>query len=265
MSLNDWIIDLAQSGVTCFSLQQVKKTFDARTEQSLKTDLNRLVRAKKIQSAYRGFYVIIPIQYQRKGIVPPVYYVNELMAYLEKPYYVGLLSAAALYGASHQRAMLTQVVTVGPRPRVPSINSLIDWNYRQQIPTELLESRNGEMGKVVFSSAELTAVDLVQFARNVGGYQRAATVLAELEEVLDMDKMERVLPYTKMSAMQRLGYVFEFVLEEQEKADFLYELLRRHYGYFGAVLMNPQRPASVESESNRWRVNMNIEIEIDEL
>ena len=31
-----------------------------------------------------------------------------------KPYYVCLLSTAAFYGASHQRAMQTQVMTVAP-------------------------------------------------------------------------------------------------------------------------------------------------------
>lgn len=72
---------------------------------------------------YKGFYVIIPTQYQLKGIVPPSYYINELMEYLGKPCYVGLLSAAALYGASHQRVKVIQIITTGPRPKTSNKNT----------------------------------------------------------------------------------------------------------------------------------------------
>ena len=265
MSLNDWIKEQEQRGITTFSFQQIRCVFDERSDKSLKTDINRLTLSKRIQNVYKGFYVIIPIQYQLKGVVPPTYYINELMEYLGKPYYVGLLSAAAIYGASHQRAMMTQIVTIGPRPRTSNKNSLLDWNYRQQIPSELIKSRNAEMGRINYSSAELTAVDIVQFASNIGGYQRAATVLAELVDVLDMPKMEGVLPYTTTTAMQRFGYLLEFVLFEQDKADQLYDIMKKRNGYFNAVLMSSEHPASDDTESNRWRVNMNIDIEIDEL
>ena len=37
--------------------------------------------------------------------------------YLGKPYYVGLLSAAALHGAAHQQPMTDYIVTQTPAPR----------------------------------------------------------------------------------------------------------------------------------------------------
>ena len=265
MSLNDWVKEQEQRGITTFSFQQIRCVFAERSEKTLRTDINRLISSKRIQNVYKGFYVIIPTQYRLKGVVPPTYYINELMEYIGKPYYVGLLSAAAIYGASHQRAMVTQIVTIGPRSRTSNKNSLLDWNYRQQIPSELIDSRNAEMGRINYSSAELTTVDIVQFASNIGGYQRAATVLAELVDVIDMSKMEGVLPYTTTTAMQRFGYLLEFVLFEQDKADQLYEMLKKRNGYFNAVMMSSEHPASNDKKSNRWRVNMNINIEIDEL
>lgn len=265
MSLNDWIKEQEQRGITTFSFQQIRSVFHERSEKTLKTDINRLTLSKRIQNVYKGFYVIIPTQYQLKGVVPPIYYINELMEYLGKPYYVGLLSAAAIYGASHQRAMITQIVTIGPRPRTSNKNKLLDWNYRQQIPIELIESRNAEMGRINYSSAELTAVDIIQFASNIGGYQRATTVLAELVNVIDMSKIGSVLPYTTTTAMQRLGYLLEFILFEQDKSDILYNILKKRNRYFNAVLMSSEHPALDDAESNRWRVNMNIDIEVDEL
>lgn len=265
MSLNDWIKGQEQRGITTFSFQQIRGVFAERSEKTLKTNIHRLVSSKRIQNVYKGFYVIIPTQYQLKGAVPPSYYINELMEHLGKPYYVGLLSAAAIYGASHQRAMMTQVVTTGPRPRTSNKNTLLDWNYRQQIPNELIESRNAEMGRINYSSVELTAVDIIQFASNIGGYQRAATVLAELVDEIDMAKIGGVLPYTTAATMQRLGYLLEFVLFEQDKADHLYDIMKKRNGYFNAVLMSSEHPVSGDKKSNRWRVNMNIDIEIDEL
>jgi predicted transcriptional regulator of viral defense system len=265
MSLNDWIKEQEQRGITTFSFQQIRSVFHERSEKTLKTDINRLTLSKRIQNVYKGFYVIIPTQYQLKGVVPPIYYINELMEYLGKPYYVGLLSAAAIYGASHQRAIITQIVTIGPRPRTSNKNKLLDWNYRQQIPIELIESRNAEMGRINYSSAELTAVDIIQFASNIGGYQRATTVLAELVDVIDMSKIGSVLPYTTTTAMQRLGYLLEFILFEQDKSDILYNILKKRNRYFNAVLMSSEHPALDDAESNRWRVNMNIDIEVDEL
>ena len=265
MSLNDWIREQEQRGITTFSFRQVRGVFSERSEKSLKTDINRLTLSKRIQIVYKGFYVIIPTQYQLKGVVPPSYYINELMEHLGKPYYVGLLSAAAIYGASHQRAMMTQIVTTGPRSRTSNKNTLLDWNYRQHIPIELIETRNAEMGRINYSSAELTVVDIIQFASNIGGYQRAATVLAELVDIIDISKMERILPYTTTTTMQRFGYLLEYVLFEQTKADELYAIMKKNCGYFNGVLMSPEHLASENSESNRWRINMNIDIEIDEL
>ena len=65
--------------------------------------------------------------------------------------------------------------------------------------------------------------------------------------------------------MQRLGYLLVFVLFEQEMADQLYDIIKKTKGYFNAVLMSTERPASDDATSNRWRVNMNIDIELDEL
>ncbi len=145
------------------------------------------------------------------------------------------------------------------------MNNLLNWNYRQLIPSELLMKKNAEMGVILYSSAELTAIDLVQFASHVGGYQRAATVLAELMESVDVDRIESVLPYTTTATVQRLGYLLEFILEEQHKADKLYKLLKASTPKWKKILMSNASEEKGRSTSNRWYVDMNIEIEIDDL
>lgn len=263
--LEQWIKDKETHGQVTFSIEEVYSAMADKSAKMVQKDLNRAVHRGRIVSVCRGFYVIIPVQYQLKGIVPPSYYIDEMMRYMHKAYYVGLLSAASIHGAGHQRAMQYQVMTVAPRLKASSKNTQIDWNYRTSIPEELLVTRNAEMGVVRYSSPELTAVDLVQYADHIGGYQRAATVLAELMEAVEMGKMEDVFPYTTTATIQRLGYMLEYVLEEKEKADALYELLKKHYPKRNGFLMSTAHPASEVSEPNRWYIDMNIDIEIDEL
>lgn len=69
-------------------------------EQHIMNELYRLSRQKIIQSVYKSFYTVIPIQYSVRGIVPPTYYIDQLMEYLAKPYYISLLSAAEIHGAA---------------------------------------------------------------------------------------------------------------------------------------------------------------------
>jgi predicted transcriptional regulator of viral defense system len=264
MTIFDWIRYREIRGHVTFSIEELKSAFSEKSTATIKTELSRLVKKGYISSVYRGFYVVVPVQYQLKGVVPPVYYIDWLMRYVGKPYYLSLLSAAAMHGASHQAVIITQVTTVAPRIKYSSKNPDLNWNYRKQIPEELLMTKNTEAGVVRFSNPELTAVDLVQFADHVGGYQRASTVLAELVEAMDMGKMVDVVPYTTVATIQRLGYLLEFVLEEQEMADALFLILKEQ-GKWNSISLRNDRPKKETVQSNRWHVNGNVEIEIDDL
>ena len=264
MTVTEYIREREIRGRVTFTIDDVRQAVNL-SDNSLVTELQRQVARGRICIPYRGFYVIIPPQYALKGVVPPTYYIDNLMSAVRKPYYLCLLSAAEFYGASHQRAMQTQVMTIAPRLRPSKMNNLLNWNYRQLIPFELLMKKNAEMGVIVYSYAELTAIDLVQFASHVGGYQRAATVLAELMESVDVDRIESVLPYTTTATVQRLGYLLEFILEEQHKADKLYKLLKASTPKWKKILMSNASEEKGRSTSNRWYVDMNIEIEIDDL
>lgn len=264
MTVTEFIREREIRGRVTFTIEDVRQAVNL-SDNSLVTELQRQVARGRICIPYRGFYVIIPPQYALKGVVPPTYYVDNLMNAVGKPYYLCLLSAAEFYGASHQRAMQTQVMTIAPRLKPSKMNDLLNWNYRQLIPSELLMKKNAEMGVILYSSAELTAIDLIQFARHVGGYQRAATVLAELMESIDIDRIESVLPYTTTATIQRLGYLMEFVLEERQKADKLHKLLESSAPKWKKILMSNASEQKEDCAGNRWHVNMNIEIEIDDL
>ena len=64
----------------------------------MKTYLSRFSpKAKKSFLPRENFYVIMPIEHSLKGIIPPVFYMDQLMAYLDK-YYVALLNTKLFMG-----------------------------------------------------------------------------------------------------------------------------------------------------------------------
>ncbi len=265
MNIVEWLHNKEIRGISTFSTQEAQSAFSDSSPNIVNIQLNRLATKGRIQSVYRGFYVIVPVQYQLKGIIPPSYYIDELMAYLKKPYYVGLLSAAMLHGAGHQRAMQTQIITNRPKLLTANKESLIDWNYRYEIPEELIITKNAEVGVLRYSNVELTAVDLVQYSQHIGGYQRSATVLAELIDSLDIHKIGDVIKYTTITTLQRLGYILEYILEANEEADTLMKVLKENGCNLKSIPMSTSHNKRSDAGSNRWRVNMNIDIEIDEL
>jgi len=58
--------------------------------------------AGRVACVRKGFYVIVPLEYQAIGSVPAEWFVDDLMRFIGQPYCAGCLSAAAIHGAAHQ-------------------------------------------------------------------------------------------------------------------------------------------------------------------
>lgn len=267
MSIREWVRELEIGGTPTFSFNNVRQFFPNITEQSIRNDLFRLSTQKVIMPVYRGFYVIMPPQYAAKGIIPPIYYIDQLMSYLGKPYYVSLLNAAELLGSAHQRPQRFSVTTILPKSSVsPTKNNLLVWNYRKEIPAEFLLTKNSETSTIYYSNAELTAVDLVQYEQHIGGLSRAATVLEELSELTDFSNVsESLLAYTSSAAIQRLGFILDVVLQEEEQANDLYDLLCRYTQTFKYVFLSTRHGADIQEKNARWKIKVNTNIEVDDI
>ena len=144
-------------------------------------------------------------------------------------------------------------------------NSLV-WEYRKEIPSDFLISRNSETGTILYSNSELTAIDIVQYEQYIGGLSRAATILEELTENLDFHGVsDSLLDYTSIATIQRLGYMLEDVLGQTEIADVLYAELRSYAKRFRYVPLNTRKTVENAEKNSRWRVYINSIIETDEI
>ena len=266
MSIREWVHNREIDGRPSFSFEEVTNAFPSLTSQHIRNDLYRLRRSEVIAQPFKGFYVVIPPHYSAKGIVPPVYYIDQLMDYLSRPYYICLLSAAELLGAAHQRPQEFSVMTVLPRIRMSRLSSL-DWNYRSSIPEGFLKEINSETGTIKFSGPELTALDLVQYEQHVGGLSRAATVIEELsEQTVWIGAAERgLLVPSTIATVQRLGYIMENVLTNQSQADDLYHELKIVSPKLNRFRLSTRKDVDGAILNKRWNIIVNTEIEIDDL
>jgi predicted transcriptional regulator of viral defense system len=112
--IETWITKCLSKGKMSFSLKELKEEFANDSAITIKFGLNRLSEKEKVVSIFRGYYIIIPPQHAAKGVLPPAMFIDGLMKFLERKYYVGLLNAAALHGASHQQPQEYFVVTAYP-------------------------------------------------------------------------------------------------------------------------------------------------------
>ena len=135
----------------------------------------------------------------------------------------------------------------------------------KRIPEKLLEKRKTEAGYLNVSNPALTATDLVQFEKRVGGLNRAATVLYELAEVLkSADFNTALLDHAPATALQRLGYLLEFACRNQVLADALFNAMETHQLKCFRIPLKASAETKGYSSDNRWKVIVNSEIEIDE-
>lgn len=262
-----WINQRAMRGKFFFTKEDFLMAFAHTAVKSLAVALSRLVDGRWIMSPWQNFYVIVPIQYKLKGEVPPSYYIDELMGFLGRRYYVSLLSAAALNGAGHQRAMSFFVTADGEplRNGVKSGTKLLLFQ-KKDIDVRYVREVRTESGYMNVSSPLMTALDLVQNERKVGGLSRVAEVLLELMEGIELtdDQMELMGAYS-VPILQRLGYLLS-VLELEEKELQWLDLCRRMGVKFTYVALKASVERHEEDVRNeRWKVIVNQELEIDEI
>ena len=75
------------------------------------------------------------------GRTSALWYIDDLMRHEGRPYYVGLLRAAELHGASHQAVMEFQVVTNKKMPELLVGRSRIAFYYRKDMEAVSAGSR----------------------------------------------------------------------------------------------------------------------------
>ena len=109
-SLSSYITHMLSQGQAVFTSAQAQDALGIG-KGALLDAAEKQQRQKRLIRPRRDFYVIVPPQFLAWGAPPPSWYIDSLMRHERHPYYVGLLKAAELHGATHQAVMEFQVIT----------------------------------------------------------------------------------------------------------------------------------------------------------
>ena len=260
MDLATWIDSRQSQGIYFFNRQEAVKTLQV-SELAFKKAAARLAKKKRIARIHRGFFIIIPLEYAATGILPAEWFIADLMGYIGQPYYVGLLSAAALHGAAHQQPQQFHVVTTGPLREMRTNGLAITFFVKTKFADAQLTKIKVQTGHIRVSTPEATAIDLIRYARRIGGLDRVLTVLQELGEVMEPDKLvEAAKADGKIAYTQRLGFLLE-------RAGFL-DLTHRLSQWVQEreplpAKLEPSMPTRGCKKNERWKILVNIDVEGD--
>ena len=108
-SLDHFLDELLSRGQAYFSREEALEALGLSAEAFIAA-ASRLTKKQRLASPRRGFYLILRPEDRVAGAPDPVRWIDPMMKYLELDYRISLLRAAAFHGASHQAAMVFQVV-----------------------------------------------------------------------------------------------------------------------------------------------------------
>ena len=182
--------------------------------RSVHSGLSRLRRQGRLFSPARGLYVAVPPEYRSWGVVPASWFIDAMMQHLGRSYYVGLLTAAAIHGASHQHPQVFQVMVdrqLGDRDlgRVHlQFHAVARLHSPQPVPTVEVATHTGTM---TVASPELVVVDIVADPDASAGLDNVVTVLTDLPE-LDIAVLVSACATVPRAVVRRVGWLLENIV-----------------------------------------------------
>lgn len=259
-TLSKFVDELPSRGRYTFTREEVAKTFK-KTDDALMLALNRLKKSGRIISPRRGFYVVVSLEYKLSGGPPPTWFINDLTDYLGCSYYIGLLSAAEIHGAAHQRPQEFQVMTdIWQRPIMLKRSRIRFFRKRNLAETPTQKTRT-VTGDIRVSTPEATALDLVRYWKDAGYLNNVATVLSELAASMNGARLVAAAKkHTEISVVQRLGYLLDLVGQSM-LSEGLAQFLSK-----GDVRLTNLRPDLENKDAkidSRWSLYINDEVEPD--
>ena len=255
----EYIADLAGRGIYHFTSEAMRRSLNV-SPAAAKLASGRLAKQGLAVSPARGFYVIVSPEYKKLGCLPADQFIPELMNELKLSYYAGLLTAAQYYGAAHHRPQEFQVFV--ERNRRPIVCGAVRVGFiaNKRISGAPVRSFNTQRGTILVSTVERTALDLVGYAHHAGGLDQVATILAELADQIDPDRLVTVAKTVPVPWTQRLGYLLELV-DAEEKGRLLKKYVRE--AARNTALLLPAEPITGSTQSKDWRLCINADIEVD--
>lgn len=260
MHLADFMREKASQGIYHFTSKEAANWLKI-SGSALNASIYRMKAKKYIVSPSKNFYLIIPPEYLATGCLPPDQFIPHLMRYWNLPYYVALLSAAEYYGAAHQRPQTFQVIVNIEKPMLRCGRFQVQFITKKNLEATPTQQYNTAQSMVKISTPEATAMDLVRYLWKSGGLNNIVTVLSELAEKIDPEKLNALAEQSAENAwIQRLGYILSLVGRSELAQGLEKELERRS---LCPIALNPSLAITGQPRDPKWSIVVNDELEGD--
>lgn len=264
---SDYLKHIRSAGYRSFTIEKAMADLKA-SRSSITSAVLRLKKQNELISPARGLYVIVPPEHQQQGCIPAEELIPILMKHLDMDYYACVLTAALYHGATHQKPGSFQIITQKRIKRELKFGLVhIDCIYKKSLNNLPTQNITVNTGYLKISSPELTALDLLIYSSKSGGLNHIATVLSELIEAIDPNKLIALATQVNEDLwFQRLGYILEHIdpmdTESNHKIiDALAKYLAPKKLRF--VLLAPEIPDANHPRSKKWMIIENTTIESD--
>ncbi|MDR1163995.1 MAG: type IV toxin-antitoxin system AbiEi family antitoxin [Candidatus Accumulibacter sp.] len=214
LSLDDFIDERLRQGRATFTRADAENAL-ALSEQGLVSALVRLSKRKRLASPHKGFFIILRPEDQASGAPDVAQWIDPLMRFLDLDYRVSLLRAAAFHGASHQAAMVFQVIV----PR--QLRTVELGRHRLQFLTQAAEpfaavNAPKYLGRIKtiagfakVAGVALTLLDSMRYVEQAGGLDAVAQIVKDIGHKADPRVLRRLAAHYETTCVRRLGYLFE--------------------------------------------------------
>lgn len=262
----EFITRLRSDGSIGFTFEQALNELGV-TPVALRCGLYRLMKKGSIISPARHLYVIVPPEESKFGSIPAEELVPIIMKHMGADYYVGLLSASLYHGSSHQKPQVFQVITNKRLKPLGFGRIRIEFVYKKKLDNVIFSNKTVKTGYLKVSSPEYTIMDLFLYPKHVGGLNHIATILSELVDEIDIDKLTEVFELSnRINWIQRLGYILECIGDSDDAVKA--RLAAGIYDYVSVrdlryIPLAEKIPTKGFPKNKKWKIIQNTVIESD--
>ncbi len=267
MGVSGYIKKIRQKGQRSFTLKQAMLDLSL-SANAVSAAIHRLRSHGDLISPAKGLYVIVPPEHQPQGSIPAEDLLPILMEYLKADYYVSLLSGAQYFGASHQKPGRFQVISNKRIKHPLEFGQIkIELLYKKSLNKLPTKDITVSTGYLKVGTPELIALDLLKYPVKSGGLNHIATVLSELIEAIDENKLISLANIVgEKACLQRLGYILEQIdFMDEEKAKCIIDKLEKYLVDKIKIFvpLAPELPNIGCPRVKKWMIIANTDIESD--
>ena len=269
-SLEQFMDEQLIRGRAHFSRQQALDALKIKSE-ALAAAITRQIKKRRLANPRHGFYLILRPEDQIAGAPDPVQWIDYLMKHQRLEYRLSLLRAAAFHGASHQSAMVVQVIAPKQLRDVEIGRHRLQFLYQSQAAfaqvnrPEYLGRIKSDAGFADIAGVELTLLDCARYFHKAGGIHTVAQIAKDIGAKAAPRTLAKAAAAYENSSVRRLGYLLDHAGHTRQAKALESFVVRAKSALALDPAVVPLAGARFDHRENnkKWQLLINEPVELD--